>query len=70
MMVFALCIGVITPPVGPVLFIGVKVAGVSIEDVFQRLLPFFAVLVVILLIVIFTPSLSLWLPTTLGLITP
>jgi len=70
MMVFNLCIGTITPPVGPVLFIGTKVAGVSIEDVFRRLLPFFGALVVILLIVIFTPSLSLWLPTTLGLITP
>jgi len=70
MMVFNLCIGTITPPVGPVLFIGVKVAGVSIEDVFRRLLPFFGALVVILLIVIFTPSLSLWLPTTIGLITP
>jgi len=70
MMVFALCIGVITPPVGPVLFIGAKVADVSIEDVFRRLLPFFGALVVILLMVIFTPSLSLWLPTQLGLITP
>ena len=70
MMVFNLCIGTITPPVGPVLFIGTKVAGVSIEDVFRRLLPFFGALVVILLIVIFTPSLSLWLPTQLGLITP
>ena len=70
MMVFNLCIGTITPPVGPVLFIGTKVAGVSIEDVFRRLLPFFGARVVILLIVIFTPSLSLWLPTALGLITP
>ena len=70
MMVFNLCIGTITPPVGPVLFIGVKVAGVSIENVFRRLLPFFAVLVALLLAVIFTPSLSLWLPTALGLITP
>jgi len=69
-MVFTLCIGVITPPVGPVLFIGAKVAGVRIEDVFRRLLPFFGALVVILLMVIFTPSLSLWLPTQLGLITP
>ncbi len=70
MMVFNLCIGTITPPVGPVLFIGTKVAGVSIEDVFRRLLPFFGALVVILLIVIFTPALSLWLPTQLGLIKP
>ncbi|NTW40430.1 MAG: TRAP transporter large permease [Cellulomonadaceae bacterium] len=70
MMVFNLCIGTITPPVGPVLFVGAKVAGVSIEDVFRRLLPFFAALVVMLMIVIFTPALSLWLPTSLGLLTP
>jgi len=70
MMVFNLCIGTITPPVGPVLFVGAKVAGVSIEDVFRRLLPFFAALIVMLMIVIFTPGLSLWLPTTLGLLTP
>ena len=70
MMVFNLCIGTITPPVGPVLFVGAKVAGVSIEDVFRRLLPFFAALIVMLMVVIFTPSLSLWLPTTIGLIAP
>ncbi|MGV8966715.1 MAG: TRAP transporter large permease [Cellulomonas sp.] len=70
MMVFNLCIGTITPPVGPVLFVGAKVAGVSIEDVFRRLMPFFGALVVMLLVVIFTPALSLWLPTTLGLLTP
>jgi len=45
-------------------------SALSIEDVFRRLLPFFGSLVVLLLIVIFTPSLSLWLPTTLGLMTP
>jgi len=70
MMVFNLCIGTITPPVGPVLFVGAKVAGVSIEDVFRRLLPFFVALVLMLVVVIFTPALSMWLPTTLGLVTP
>jgi tripartite ATP-independent transporter DctM subunit len=70
MMIFNLCIGTITPPVGTVLFVGAKIAGVSIEDVVRRLLPFFAALVATLLMVIFTPALSLWLPTALGLITP
>ncbi|QTE29198.1 TRAP transporter large permease [Pengzhenrongella sicca] len=70
MMIFNLCIGTITPPVGTVLFVGAKIAGVSIEAVFRRLLPFFAALVVVLLMVIFTPGLSLWLPTAIGLITP
>jgi len=45
-------------------------SALSIEDVFRRLLPFFGALVVLLRIVIFTPSLLLWLPTTLGLMTP
>lgn len=70
MMVFNLCIGTITPPVGPVLFVGAKVANLAIEDVIRRLLPFFGALVVMLVIVIFTPALSMWLPTTLGLVMP
>ncbi|NMR18745.1 TRAP transporter large permease [Cellulomonas fimi] len=70
MMVFSLSIGTITPPVGPILFVGAKVANVSIEDVIRRLLPFFGALIVVLVMVIFTPALSMWLPTTIGLITP
>ncbi|WP_432483229.1 TRAP transporter large permease [Kineococcus esterisolvens] len=66
-MVFNLCIGTITPPVGPVLFIGAKVADVSIESVFRSLLPFFGAIALMLVVVIFTPALSLWLPTALGL---
>jgi len=69
-MIFNLCIGTITPPVGTVLFVGAKIAGVGIESVVRRLLPFFAALVVVLVIVVFTPGLSLWLPTQLGLLTP
>ncbi|WP_432494240.1 TRAP transporter large permease [Kineococcus auxinigenes] len=68
MMVFNLCIGTITPPVGPVLFVGAKVAGVSIESAARSLLPFFAAIAVMLVVVIFTPGLSLWLPTALGLL--
>ncbi|WP_250444859.1 TRAP transporter large permease [Actinotalea sp. C106] len=70
MMVFALSVGTITPPVGPILFVGAKVAGLGIEDVVRRLMPFFAALVALLVMVIFTPALSMWLPTTLQLVTP
>ena len=70
MMVFNLSIGTITPPVGPILFVGAKVADISIEDVVRRLLPFFGALILVLLMVIFTPSLSMWLPTQLGLVRP
>lgn len=69
-MIFNLCIGTITPPVGTVLFVGAKIANVAIEPVVRRLLPFFAALIVMLFVVTFTPGLSLWLPTQLGLITP
>ena len=70
MMVFALSVGTITPPVGPILFVGAKVAGLGIEDVLRRLMPFFAVLIALLVVVIFTPALSMWLPGVLGLVTP
>ncbi|HLU55916.1 MAG TPA: TRAP transporter large permease [Pseudonocardia sp.] len=68
MIVFALSIGTITPPVGPILFVGAKIAGLGIEDVLRRLLPYFAALTAVLIVVIFTPGLSLWLPTLLGLL--
>ncbi|RMB62129.1 TRAP transporter large permease [Tessaracoccus antarcticus] len=68
MMVFALSVGTITPPVGPILFVGAKVSGLRIEEVIKHLLPFFGALILLLIIVIFTPSLSMWLPTQLGLI--
>ncbi|SKC74568.1 TRAP transporter large permease [Krasilnikoviella flava] len=66
-MVLALSIGTITPPVGPVLFVGARVSGMSIESVMRRLVPFFVGLVLLLLIVAMTPALSLWLPGLLGL---
>lgn len=66
-MVLALSIGTITPPVGPVLFVGARVSGMSIESVMRRLVPFFVALVVLLLVVAMTPALSLWLPGLLGL---
>ncbi|WP_193105574.1 TRAP transporter large permease [Brachybacterium sp. FME24] len=66
-MVMALSIGTITPPVGPVLFVGVRVANRRIEDVIRHLIPFFIALVVLLAIVAYTPSLTTWLPGLLGL---
>ena len=68
MMCFALSIGTITPPVGPVLFVGAKVANLRIEDVIKQLMPFFLALLVVLLLVAFIPQLSLWLPTAIGLL--
>ena len=66
--VYNLSVGVITPPVGNVLFIGARVAGMRIEPLVGKLLWFLLAIVVGLLIVVFVPSLSLWLPGVLGLL--
>jgi tripartite ATP-independent transporter DctM subunit len=68
MMVFNLCIAVISPPSAPVLFVGAQVAGAKLELVIARLMPFFLVLTAVLFLVVFVPELSLWLPRTFGLL--
>ena len=67
-MVFNFCVGTITPPVGPILFTGCKIAELKIEDVFKRLLPYFAVEVALLLLITFVPALSMYIPRTMGLV--
>jgi tripartite ATP-independent transporter DctM subunit len=67
--VFNLCIGLCTPPVGTVLFIGCSLARLQIGQLVRPLLPFFAAMVAALLAVSYLPGLSLWLPRdVLGLI--
>ena len=65
-MVMNLCIGLCTPPVGTILFVGVGVANTTIERVLKPLLPLFLAMVVALVIVTFVPALSLWLPRLFG----
>lgn len=66
MMIFNLCIGTITPPVGTTLFVGVKVGGVKIETVIKQLLIYFAAIFIVLMLVTYIPQISLWLPSLLG----
>lgn len=68
LMVFNLCIGTITPPVGPIMFVGCRIAELKIEEVVKPLLPFFFILVALLMAVTFIPELSLALPRAAGLI--
>ncbi len=68
MMVFNLSLGAITPPVGPILFTGCRIARMSIEDVFLKMLPFFGALIIALVLVTLIPSLSMALPTWAGLV--
>lgn len=67
MMVLNLCVGLCTPPVGSVLFIGCSVAGVRIDQVIRPLIPLFAAMVFVLLLVTYLPGLSLWIPSLFGL---
>ncbi len=68
MMIFNLCIGTITPPVGTTLFVGVKVGNVKIETVFRQLLVYFAAIFIVLMLVTYIPALSLTLPKLMGYI--
>ena len=66
-MIVNLGIGLLTPPVGSVLFVGSAVGKLPIEQVVRALMPFFGLLIVVLGIVTFVPGLSLWLPRAMGL---
>ncbi|WP_410503517.1 TRAP transporter large permease [Gillisia sp. JM1] len=62
MMIMNLCVGLCTPPVGSVLFIGVSVANSTIQKVMKPLLPLYLAMAIVLLLVTFIPEISLWLP--------
>jgi len=65
MMTVNLAIGTITPPVAVNLYVAARIAGVSIEEVSRWALPFFLALLAALLLVVYVPALSLWLPDAL-----
>ncbi len=67
-LIFNLCIGNITPPVGNTLFIGARVGKLKIEDVIGELLRYYIVIIGVLMLVTYIPALSLYLPTLGGFI--
>lgn len=66
-MVYNLAIGTITPPVGTGLYVGASIGKVRVEHAIKALLPFYAVIFAILLIVTYVPELTLFLPRYFGL---
>ncbi|MBC8129458.1 MAG: TRAP transporter large permease [Rhizobiaceae bacterium] len=56
-------IGLNTPPVGSVLFVGCAVGGITIREAMKTIWPFFGASVAVLLAVTYIPWLSLWLPS-------
>jgi tripartite ATP-independent transporter DctM subunit len=55
-------IGLISPPVGSVLFVGAAIGNISVTDTLKTIWPFYIASFVVLLIVAYVPQLSLWLP--------
>jgi tripartite ATP-independent transporter DctM subunit len=64
-MILNLGIGLITPPVGPTLFVGCAIGKVSMEEISKELWPFYGAMCLALLLVTYVPALSLWLPSLL-----
>lgn len=67
-MVLNLCIGLCTPPVGSVLFIGCGIAKTTIAEMIRPLLPMYASMFVVLIMVTYVPAVSEALPRFFGLI--
>ena len=65
-MMLNLGIGLVTPPVGSVLFVGSAVGKVPISHLVRTIWPFYITLLLALLFVSYVPALSLWLPEKLG----
>jgi tripartite ATP-independent transporter DctM subunit len=58
-------LGLITPPIGSVLFVGTAIGRISIIDVLRTIWPFYLAILGVLLVVAYVPALSLWLPGVL-----
>lgn len=68
MMILNLSIGLCTPPVGSVLFVGCSIGKVSISSIMKPILPLYAAMLVALALTIIFPEISEFLPKLLGLI--
>lgn len=67
MMVLNLCIGLCTPPVGAVLFVGCGIAKTSIASLIKPLMPMYLAMIIALMLVTYIPAITEWLPMTFDL---
>jgi len=67
MMILNLSIGLVSPPVGSVLFVACAIAKVRLEQLLKPLLPMYAAMFVVLMLVTYVPAISEWLPSVFGL---
>lgn len=68
MLILNLGVGLLTPPVGQVLFVGCSVGNISMERLTKALLPQLAFMTVALVLITFWPPLTMWLPRAVGYI--
>lgn len=62
-LVLNLGIGLVTPPVGAVLFVGCAVAKIPVWESIKNIWPFYIAMLIVLMIVTYVPEISLWLPS-------
>ncbi len=67
-MIMNLCIGLCTPPVGSVLFVGCSVADLKIQKVIRPMLPLFLAMIAVLVMITYFEDITLWLPRAFDLI--
>ena len=67
MLVFGFAIGLCTPPVGTSLFLGCKIGKIAVEDSIKAFIPFYVIMLALLLLFAYVPEISLCLPRVLGL---
>jgi tripartite ATP-independent transporter DctM subunit len=65
-MLLNLGIGLCHPPVGAILFVGCAVGKVTMEQVMRQIWPFYGVMFIVLMLVTYIPSLSLWMVRLVG----
>ena len=64
-MIFNLGIGLLTPPVGVILFVTSAITGLKVERLSKALLPFYCVMIATLLVVTYVPEIAMFLPNLL-----
>jgi len=65
---FNLCVGLISPPLGGCLLVVSTVTGLNYWRLARAVMPFFVVQIVVLMVLVWVPEISLWLPRQMGLI--
>ena len=66
-MIFNLMIGLLTPPMGGVVFVLSSVTGIPVERVFRGAAFYLPAMIAVLLLISYVPALTLWLPEFVGL---